>query len=87
MLRPPGPETFANRGELEARKNLGIQASGEDAEADELAPGDVEQVDSDYDPGMYTVADVQAYIDEHPEEEDAILEAERSGKNRTGLVG
>lgn len=40
-----------------------------------------------YDPGAHTVAEVTAYIAEHPDEEEAILAAEAAGKNRTTLVG
>ena len=40
-----------------------------------------------FDPGSHTVAEVEAYIDAHPDEEDAVLSAERSGKNRASLVG
>ena len=39
-----------------------------------------------FDPGAHTVADVEAYLDEHPDEIDRVLEAERAGKNRTTLV-
>jgi hypothetical protein len=40
-----------------------------------------------FDPGSHTVAEVEAYIDAHPDEEDAVLDAERAGKNRASLVG
>ena len=39
-----------------------------------------------FDPGAHTVADVEAYLDEHPDEIDRVLEAERAGKNRTTLL-
>jgi hypothetical protein len=39
-----------------------------------------------YDPGAYTVADVQAYVTEHPDELDAIYAAEQSGKARSTLL-
>ena len=41
---------------------------------------------SDFDPGDHTVAEVEAYLDEHPDEIDRVLEAERAGKNRTTLL-
>lgn len=41
----------------------------------------------EYDPGAHTVAEVEAYIAEHPDERDAILQAEAAGKNRSSLVG
>ncbi len=40
-----------------------------------------------FDPGAHTVADVEAYLAEHPDERDAVLAAERSGKARVSLVG
>jgi len=39
-----------------------------------------------FDPGEHTVADVEAYLDEHPDEIDRVLQAERDGKNRTTLL-
>jgi len=38
-----------------------------------------------FDPGAHTVAEVEAYLDEHPDERDAVLAAERAGKNRASL--
>ena len=40
-----------------------------------------------FDPSAHTVAEVQQYLDEHPDEYDAILDAEAAGKNRTSLTG
>jgi hypothetical protein len=39
-----------------------------------------------YDPTMHTVSEVLAYAGEHPEEANAILEAEKAGANRSTLV-
>jgi hypothetical protein len=39
-----------------------------------------------FDPGAHTVADVEAYVDENPDELDAVLAAEKAGKNRVTLV-
>lgn len=41
---------------------------------------------SDYDPADHTVEEVKAYIGEHPEQADAILELELNGKARSGLL-
>ena len=38
------------------------------------------------DPGNATVAEVQAYVEEHPDRAEAVLEAETAGKNRSTLV-
>ena len=40
-----------------------------------------------FDPSTHTVADVEAYIAEHPDEEEAVLAAEKAGKNRATLTG
>lgn len=42
--------------------------------------------DTGFDPGEHTVADVQTYITDHPDEVDAIYEAEQSGKARSTLL-
>ena len=42
---------------------------------------------SSFDPGEHTVADVEAYISKHPDQRDAVLAAEKSGKARATLVG
>jgi hypothetical protein len=40
-----------------------------------------------FDPGEHTVTDVEAYLADHPDERDAVLDAERAGKARVSLVG
>jgi len=40
-----------------------------------------------FDPGAHTVADVELYLADHPDERDRVLAAERDGKNRVSLVG
>ena len=37
-------------------------------------------------PGEHTVDEVKAYVDEHPDERQAVLDAEAAGKNRVTLV-
>lgn len=39
-----------------------------------------------YDPGAHTVAEVQAYVTEHPDEADAIYQAELNGSARSTLL-
>ena len=50
-------------------------------------PAEAEQTPSASDPGDHTVAEVEAYLADHPGEAGAVLRAERAGKNRTSLVG
>lgn len=53
--------------------------SGDDGPAPEEDKGT-------YEPGEHTVADVEAYVAEHPDERAAITVAERAGKNRSTLL-
>ena len=39
-----------------------------------------------YDPGGYTTAEVVAYASDHPDELDAIYQAEVDGRARSGLL-
>lgn len=39
-----------------------------------------------YDPADYTVEDVKAYVEDHPDEAAAVLDAERAGSDRSTLV-
>ena len=39
-----------------------------------------------YDPGEHTVDEVQAYLAKHPDERDAVVAAEKAGKNRVTLT-
>jgi hypothetical protein len=65
-------------------EHTGVAGAVEDEVDDD---DEVEQVESDYDPSAHTVAEVNDYISEHPEEADAIYAAEEAGKNRAGIIG
>lgn len=39
-----------------------------------------------YDPSAHSVPDVRRYVDENPDHADAIIQAERDGQNRSGIV-
>ena len=41
---------------------------------------------SNYDPSDHTVEEVRTYIEKHPDERDAIVEAEKGGKNRVTIT-
>lgn len=63
-----------------------VQADAEASLVDD-ADGSADDVEDDaYDPGDFTVADVEAYAAEHPDQVQAIVAAERAGKNRTTLL-
>lgn len=55
--------------------------------ADEAPEVDPEPTSGVYDPGEHTVAEVEQYLAEHPDEAEAVLDAEQRGKNRTSLTG
>jgi hypothetical protein len=46
----------------------------------------VEEPAEAYDPSDYNVPEVLDYIEEHPDERDAILAAESAGKGRTSIL-
>ena len=46
----------------------------------------VEAAPLEFDPYDYTVAEVIAWVDENPDEAQAVLDAEQQGKNRSTLV-
>jgi hypothetical protein len=58
-----------------------ITAEGTSPEVPEAEPGA-----EWYAPGDYTVAEVEAYVDAHPDELDDVLAAEREGKARATLL-
>jgi hypothetical protein len=58
-----------------------------DGEPVGIISDDPDPQDAGFDPGAHTVADVEAYMAEHPDERDAVLDAERAGKARVSLVG
>lgn len=39
-----------------------------------------------YDPGEHTVNEVKAYVEDNPDEAQAVLDAEQAGENRVTLV-
>lgn len=54
--------------------------------AGEVEPPPEVEPPGGYDPGDDTVADVQAYVEANPGERQAVLAAERAGKDRSTLV-
>lgn len=54
-----------------------------DEESDETAD---EEETGGYNPSEYSVDEVLAYVDAYPDERDAVLQAEKAGKNRKGIV-
>jgi hypothetical protein len=42
--------------------------------------------EGDFDPGKHSIADVKAYVEAHPDETQAIYDAESEGKGRSSLL-
>jgi hypothetical protein len=40
-----------------------------------------------YDPGEYTVEQVNTWLEKHPDQRDQVLAAEAQGKARAGILG
>jgi hypothetical protein len=53
----------------------------------EPQPAPVAETIERFDPSKHTIAEVKAYIEEHPEERQRIMRRERAGKARRGLLG
>lgn len=72
--------------QAEAQKNAdkALADAQKDAESDDSddAESDDEDASEAFDPSGKSVADIKAYIEAHPDEKDAVLAAEASGKNR-----
>ena len=60
--------------------------TGADA-APEPQTDEVTEESAAFDPSAHTVAEVQQYIAEHPDQRDAVLDAEADGKARVSLLG
>jgi len=78
-------DTEATRVEAAARAGdegtRGLRAGGDDV------PDDPAQ-EPPFDPGELSVSDVQALLENaSPAEREAVVDAERRGKNRKGIVG
>ena len=64
----------------------GMSAAPEDTPETFTQTVEPTQADT-FDPGDYTVPEVLDYIAANPDQEKAVLRAERKGKNRTGITG
>lgn len=41
----------------------------------------------DFNPSEHTVTEVLSYLEDHPDEADAVVTAEKADRNRSGIVG
>ena len=88
----PGTYTFSVQATATAAPRSMPPGGGDEEEEPEpqaLAAADEEspQVDVGYDPAAHTVAEVEEYAEDHPEQVQDLLDAETAGKNRSTLVG
>jgi hypothetical protein len=63
------------------------QAAGPLVEDGEETEDEDSEEDVAYDPSEHSVGEVNEYIEAHPEQRDAVIEAERAGKARKGITG
>jgi hypothetical protein len=59
-----------------------LSAPGGDEGGEEPPP----EENGEYDPGEYTIPEVEAYVDAYPDQTEDVLDAEVAGKNRSTLV-
>jgi hypothetical protein len=62
-------------------EGFGAEAQPQRAPAKEAPPES-----GPYDPTPHTVAEVQQYVTQNPDQRAAVAEAERAGRNRTTLL-
>lgn len=77
-----GYEPFVVRNQPE---DGGFRVTEDVAEQAELSPADGGD-DGAYDPSDHTVDEVKTYVEENPDQREAVLAAEQDGKNRSTLV-
>lgn len=66
----------------------GQQADSSTAPADSTDSGDSGDSGGEFDPSQHTVAQVNSYLDSADDDErERVLQAERDGQGRTGIVG
>jgi hypothetical protein len=70
------------RGWVESDKPLADEGEEYPEPAAEVAEAEVE-----FDPSEHTVAEVEDYLAENPDDAERVLDAERAGKNRVTLTG
>lgn len=76
-VEPPTPSEQSDESGSAAEPGAGGDSSTEESP---------EESSTEYDPGAHTVAEVLAYMAEHPDEADAVRAGEAAGKNRKGIV-
>jgi len=75
------------------REAVGLEPiwTGADTDpTDPIPPGEVEpepEPEPEFDPSAHTVDEVNSYLAEHPDDSARVLDAERSGKSRVGVLG
>lgn len=81
---PETPEAPGGEGE-----KLDGEGGGEEGPEGEVGAdgGDEGASAEGFNPSDHTVAEVLAYIAENPDQKDAVIAAEKDGKNRTTVVG
>jgi hypothetical protein len=58
----------------------------EETPAEEAPEEEAPQQEEGFDPAAHSINEVLAYVEENPDQKDAVLEQERDGKNRSTLI-
>jgi hypothetical protein len=69
------------------REAVGMAPIWTGADGGEPPPEGGEGTPAGYDPGEYTVEQVNTWLEKHPDQRDAVLESEAAGKARAGILG
>jgi hypothetical protein len=73
------------------RESVGLDPiwTGADNAPEEQAQGGSGKPKSgiEFDPAEYTVAEIEEYLAENPDDREAVVAAERQGKNRASITG
>jgi hypothetical protein len=69
------------------RQVVGLEPIWTGADTEPPAQPEPGADDGGFDPADHTVAEVQQYLVDHPDDAERVLALERAGKNRATLVG
>lgn len=98
LIETPDGDTVTEEEASDAKaletEGVNLENSEEDTENEAEGEQGAESVEGEdnseqeaYDPSQYSVPEVNDYLEAHPEQRDAVIEAERAGKARKGITG
>lgn len=69
-----------------ALRSLGMLPAADEPDTVPVPADDTDEPAGEYDPAAHTVDAVNAHLDRHPDQTDAVLRAEAAGKGRAGIM-